>query len=258
MLKKSLLALFAATVLAACATSPTGRSQLMVMPDAQIDQMGLQTFSAMKTEKTISRNPQFNKLAHCVASAITQQMGGKWEVVVFDDTAVNAFALPGNKIGVYTGLIKLVNGNQDQLAAVIGHEVGHVLAKHSNERASEQLLAKEGMALAQQTSWGQNPQISGLLGLGTQYGILLPFSRTHESEADVIGQELMAKSGFDPRQSITLWEKMAQASQGQQPAEIMSTHPSDASRIDNLQQHMPQALVFYEQAQAAGKRPHCR
>jgi len=257
MLKKITSALITVWLLAACVTSPTGRSQFIAMPEAQIDQMGLQTFSALKNEKPISRNKQFNRLTHCIANAITQQTGGKWEVVVFQDTSFNAFALPGNKIGVYTGLIQLVGGNQDQLAAVIGHEVGHVLAKHSNERASQQMVVQQGMGIIQQTALGQNPATLGLLGLGAQYGVLMPFSRTQESEADRIGQDLMSKAGFDPRQSIALWQKMEQASRGQQPVEFMSTHPSHATRIQELEQRMPQAMALFQQAQAAGRQPRC-
>ncbi len=222
-----------------------------------MDQMGLKTFSALKNQKPLSKNPQHIRLANCIASAITQQTGGLWEVVVFQDKSANAFALPGNKIGVYTGLIKLVGGNQDQLAAVIGHEVGHVLAKHSNERASQQMAVQQGMGIIQQTALGQNPMTLGLLGLGAEYGVLMPFSRTQESEADMIGLDLMAKAGFDPRQSITLWQKMGQSSQGQEPVEFMSTHPSHATRIQELQQRMPQAMAQFQKAQAAGRQPRC-
>lgn len=257
MLKTFFYALLAALFLSACATNPiTGRSQLIFMPDTQMDQMGLQAFSAMKQQKPISQNGQYNQFAHCIANALTQQTGGQWEVVVFQDKSLNAFALPGNKIGVYSGLIKLVD-NQDELAAVIGHEIGHVLSRHSNERASQQLAVKQGMGILQQSTLGQNPMTLGLLGLGAQYGVLMPFSRTQESEADIIGQELMAKAGFDPRQSINLWQKMEQASQGQEPAEFMSTHPAHATRIQDLQQHMPQAMALFQQAQAAGQRPQC-
>jgi predicted Zn-dependent protease len=257
MLKKNLFALLTVSLLSACATSPTGRSQFIALPDQQINQMGLQAFSALKQQKPISRNPQYNQLVSCIAHAITQQTGGNWEVVVFQDKAVNAFALPGDKIGVYTGLIQLVD-NQDELAAVIGHEVGHVLARHSNERASQEMAVSQGMGMIGQTGIGQNPALLGLLGLGAKYGLLMPYSRTQESEADRIGQELMAKAGFDPRQSIALWQKMDRAGQGQQPVEFMSTHPAHATRIQDLQQNMPQAMSVFQQAQAAGRRPHCR
>ncbi|MDD5228788.1 MAG: M48 family metallopeptidase [Methylococcales bacterium] len=242
--------------LTACATSPTGRNQLIFMPDTQMDQMGLQAFDQMKKEKPISHQAKFNQIAQCIVTELTQGMGQNWEVVVFEDKTLNAFALPGAKIGVHTGMMQLVD-NQDQLAAVLGHEVGHVLARHSNERASQETLVQQGMSIIKQTSYGQNPLIMAGLGLGAQYGVLMPYSRTHESEADIIGVDLMAKAGFDPTQSVTLWQKMEQASQNQ-PMEFMSTHPAHATRIQQLQEHMPQALEFYKQAQAAGRQPKCR
>ncbi len=259
MLKKIFPALLTACLLSACITSPTGRSQLVFMPEAQIDQMGLQAFDNLKRQKPISNNRQYNQVASCIAGTITQQIGGNWEVVVFEDAAPNAFALPGNKIGVHTGMLTLVD-NQDQLAAVIGHEIGHVLAKHSNERASQEMAVSQGMSIIQavsapQTALGQTAL--GLLGVGAQYGILMPYSRVHESEADMIGVDLMAKAGFDPRQSIGLWQKMEQASQGRQPLEFMSTHPSHATRIQDLEKHMPQAIGLFQQAQAQGKQPRC-
>ena len=252
--------LIASCLLSACITSPTGRSQLVFMPDAQINQMGLQAFDTLKKEKPVSANSQYNQLASCISQAIISELGGNWEVVVFEDKSPNAFALPGNKIGIHTGMLTLVD-NQDQLAAVIGHEVGHVLAKHSNERASQEMAVNQGMSMIQaigspQSALGQTA--FGLLGVGAEYGILMPYSRTQESEADIIGVDLMAKAGFDPRQSIALWQKMEQASQGQQPIEFLSTHPAHATRIQGLEQHMPQAMGLYQQAQAMGKQPRCK
>ena len=259
MFKKFILGLIPACLLTACITSPTGRTQLVFMPDAQINQMGLQAFDSLKKEKTISNNGQYNQVASCIAGAITQQIGGQWEVVVFEDASPNAFALPGNKIGIHSGMLKLIN-NQDQLAAVIGHEIGHVLAKHSNERASQEMAVNQGMNVVQavaapQSALGQTAV--GLLGVGAQYGILMPYSRVHESEADIIGVDLMAKAGFDPRQSISLWQIMDQAAQGRQPIEFMSTHPSHATRIQDLERHMPQAMGLFQQAQSMGKQPRC-
>ncbi len=259
MKSRLILALLMITLLAACATTPTGRSQLVFMPDNELDAMGLQAFSSMKNEKEINLNARENQFVRCVANAITREVGGNWEVVVFEDSTLNAFALPGSKIGVYTGLVDLVD-NQDQLASVIGHEVGHVLARHSNERMSQKLGAQMGVSLitavaAPQTSMGQTAL--GLLGLGTQYGLIMPFSRLHESEADTIGIELMAKAGFNPAESITLWQKMAQASQGAQPVEFLSTHPSHETRIDDLRKHLPEATKLMQQARAAGKKPNC-
>lgn len=259
MLKKTLFTLLAAGLMTACATSPTGRSQFIYMSDNQVDQMGLQAFSSMKQKTPISHNAHFSQFAQCVASAITRQTGGQWEVVVFEDDTLNAFALPGNKIGVHSGLINLVD-NQDQLAAVIGHEVGHVLARHSNERMSQETALSTGIGLVQaiaqpQSALGQTAM--GLLGVGAQYGVILPFSRVHESEADTIGLDLMARAGFDPHQSIKLWQKMQKASQGNQPAEFLSTHPSDSSRIENLSQHMGNAVQEQQQALSSGKKPNC-
>jgi predicted Zn-dependent protease len=259
MLKKILSTATLSLLLSACATSPTGRTQFIYMPDNQVDQMGLQSFSDMKSKNPISQNSRYSQFASCVAQAITQQTGGQWEVVVFEDETLNAFALPGNKIGVHTGLINLVD-NQDQLAAVIGHEVGHVLARHSNERLSQETAMSTGLSMVQavsqpQTALGQTAL--GLLGIGAQYGVILPFSRVHETEADTIGLDLMAKAGFDPRQSINLWLKMDKASQGGQPIEFMSTHPSHGSRIDNLNQHMNQAIGLQQQAWNSGRHPRC-
>ena len=225
------------------------------MPDAQIDQMGIQAFDTLKKDKPVSTNSQYNQVANCIAQAVIAEQGGNWEVVVFEDKSPNAFALPGNKIGIHTGMLTLVD-NQDQLAAVIGHEVGHVLAKHSNERASQEMAVNSGMALIQaigapQSALGQTA--FGLLGVGAEYGILMPYSREQESEADIIGVDLMAKAGFDPQQSVTLWQKMEQASQGQQPIEFMSTHPAHATRIQNLQQHMPQAMALVPTSSSRGQ-----
>jgi predicted Zn-dependent protease len=257
MLKKLLFTIAMGSILTACATSPTGRNQLIFLPDSQMNQMGLQAFDQLKKDKPVNKDGQFNQTAQCIVSEITRGMGQNWEVVVFEDKTLNAFALPGAKIGVHTGMMQLVD-NQDQLAAVLGHEVGHVLARHSNERASQETLVQQGMGLIQQTSLGQNGLAIGLLGLGAQYGVLMPYSRTHESEADMIGVDLMAKAGFNPEESVKLWQKMAQASQGNQPSEFMSTHPAHATRIQQLQEHMPKALELYKKAQTAGRQPKCR
>jgi predicted Zn-dependent protease len=259
MIKKLFPVLVTLLLLSACATSPTGRSQFIMMSDNQVNQMGLQAFDTLKSDKKISYNPQYNQSTQCIAQALVREVGGNWEVVVFEDNSPNAFALPGNKIGVHTGMLTLVQ-NQEQLAAVIGHEIGHVMAKHSNERASQELAVKGGMnilgALAAPTSaLGQLG--FGLLGVGAEYGVLKPYGRTQESEADIIGVDLMAKAGFDPRHSVGLWQRMAQATQGKGNVEFLSTHPSHATRIQELEQHMPQAMGLFQQAQGMGKQPRC-
>jgi predicted Zn-dependent protease len=248
----------AACLLVACATSPTGRSQFIMMPDAQVNRMGLQAFADIKKKTPVNHDGDANQFVQCIVRAITREVGGQWEAVVFEDESVNAFALPGGKIGVNTGLLMLVD-NQDQFATVIGHEIAHVLARHSNERLSQETAVNAGLSLAQtaatpQSTLGQ--AAFGMLGLGAQYGILMPYSRLHESEADTMGLDLMAKAGFDPRESIPLWQHMAQANQGQ-PPEFLSTHPSHASRIQELQNRMPRALQIRQQALARGKQPQC-
>ncbi len=256
---KIIITLLLLLMLSACATSPTGRTQLVFMPDDELDAMGLQAFNNLKSEKPASQDTRENQFVRCITQALAREVGGEWEVVVFEDRSLNAFALPGNKIGVHSGLIDLVD-NQDQLATVIGHEIGHVLAKHSNERMSQKLGAQVGVSLiaaiaAPQSALGQTAV--SLLGVGAEYGIIMPFSRLHESEADTIGLDMMASAGFNPAESITLWLKMAQASQGPQPVEFMSTHPSHVTRVDDLQKRMPGAIRLMQQAHAAGKRPNC-
>ncbi len=247
-----------------CATSPTGRTQLTLVPEGQLNAMGAQAFAQMQEQTKTSTDPQVNAYVRCVADALTAEVGqtdlvSRWEVVVFDDAQVNAFALPGGHIGVYTGLLKVAE-TADQLAAVMGHEVAHVLARHGNERVSQQMatqgvLAIAGTALAKGGS--ENQQLLGLLGLGAQVGVLLPFSRLQESEADRIGLDMMARAGFDPRQSVSLWENMSKASGGG-PPQFLSTHPSHSTRIKDLRSHIPKVLPLVDAAHAAGKRPNCR
>lgn len=231
----------------ACATSPTGRKQFVLFPEEQMQTMGAQSFQQLKSQTPVDSTPQTNTYVKCVADTITKVAAAEggptnWEVVVFKDDSANAFALPGGKIGVHTGLLKVAT-TQDQLATVLGHEVGHVLAHHGNERVSQQFGAELTLAAANELIGSKSTQ-SGLLmaalGAGAQYGVLLPFSRKQESEADQIGLDLMAKAGYDPHQSIDLWKNMEKAGGGQ-PPEWLSTHPSHGTRISDLQAHMAAA-----------------
>jgi predicted Zn-dependent protease len=251
--------LISLSLLAGCATSPTGRSQLMLMPDSEMKQMGVQAFTTIKKETPVDRETATNRYVDCVAGAITREVGGNWEVVVFQDDAANAFALPGGKIGVNTGLLKVAE-NQDQLATVLGHEVAHVLSNHSNERVSQTFAVQQGLGLITalanpRSATGQT--MMGLLGVGAQYGILMPYSRIQESEADLLGLDLMAKAGFNPQESIALWRNMGRAGGGQ-PPEFLSTHPSHSTRITDLKAHMPVALRLQQQARQRGRRPDCK
>jgi len=229
------------SAITACSTSPTGRNQLIMFSDQDMAQLGAQSFEQMKQQQKISTDNKTNAYVRCVTDSITRHVPPQssfknWEVVVFDSEQVNAFALPGGKIGVYTGLLKVAK-NQDQLATVIGHEIAHVLADHSNERLSSSQLANAGLQLGSAVLKDKEYHDSamGALGLGVQYGVLLPYGRTQESEADIVGLELMAKSGFDPNQSVDLWKNMAKASGGNQPPELLSTHPSHSTRIHDLE-----------------------
>jgi predicted Zn-dependent protease len=178
-------------------------------------------------------------------------------VVVFDEPQINAFALPGGKIGVYKGLLK-VTENQHQLAAVIGHEVGHVIAEHGNQRLSSNALIGAGLqvtsAVLKTKQVANNQQLMSALGVGAQVGLQLPFGRAHESEADEIGLDLMAEAGFDPRESVKLWQNMDKASGGQKQPELLSTHPHPSTRIEQLQLHMTKANAIYRRST---QRPGC-
>ncbi len=254
----------AALIVVACSTSPTGRKQLILLPDSQMDQLGIASYTEMKKSQPIETDDSANAYVSCVAKAITDRLKGKWakqqwEVTVFKDDSANAFALPGGKIGVHTGLFKAAQ-NQHQLAAVLGHEVGHVLARHGNERVSQNLAAQTGLQITAAMLGGSEAKrqtVLAALGVGAQVGILLPFNRTHESEADLIGLKLMSEAGFDPRESIRLWENMGKLG-GSKPPEFLSTHPSGKTRIHNLNKAMPEAMALYRQAQAEGRRPNCK
>lgn len=250
-------------LLLACATSPTGRKQLILLPESQMSTLGAQAFQEMQRTQSVEKNQVLNEYVQCVSRPILAVSGSsipaeKWEILVFQDASANAFALPGGKIGVHTGLLK-VAVNADQLATVIGHEIGHVLARHGNERVSEGLLAQGGQAAlgALLKKKEGRAEIFALLGLGVQFGILLPHSRTQESEADEMGLRLMAKAGFDPAQSIDLWKNMAKSSGGQ-PPEFLSTHPSHDSRIADLTRLQQDVRPLYQQVAVAGRLPRCR
>ena len=251
-------------VVTACAVSPTGRKQFIMLPESQMVVMGVQAFHQTQDQTPAVKDPAINAYVRCVADAITglpdvQKQSSDWEVVVFDTKEVNAFALPGGKIGVYRGLLSVARTG-DQLAAVIGHEVGHVLAHHGNERVSQQFAAQQSLALLDAWlaagSTNNRQTAMALLGLSTQVGVLLPFSRIQESEADHIGEDLMAQAGFDPRASVTLWQNMEKAG-GDQPPEFLSTHPAHDTRIADLEAGMEDALGLYRQAWAEGRQPVC-
>jgi predicted Zn-dependent protease len=243
-----------------CTTvTESGRSQLMLVSPSQEAQMGLAAFAQIKKEEKISTDPAVNARIQRIGKRIAASVGrdipnAQWEFVVFDSPTVNAFALPGGKVGVYTGLIKLASSD-DEIAIVMGHEIAHVTSRHGAERTSQNyaitgigLAAAIGMEAKHVDPAKRNMALAAY-GLGAQVGFALPFSRLHESEADSIGLRFAAGAGYDPRAGATFWQKMAKQG-GTKPPAFLSTHPSDTNRIANLQKLAPQYLALYEQAKA--------
>jgi predicted Zn-dependent protease len=254
-----------ALTVAACDQSPTGRTQVTLVPDQQMAAIGARTFDEMLRQQAVVRDAAMLSQVRCITRALVDSLPngqgdqGDWTLAVFEESTPNAFALPGRKIGINSGMLRVAS-TPDQLAAVIAHEIGHVIADHSNERLTQQLAVQGGLMLvdllAEEPGSLAHEALRRALGLGAQYGVLLPYSRTHETEADLIGLELMADAGFDPRASLTLWQKMASAADGA-PLEFLSTHPSNARRLEDLAAAMDAALERYRDARAAGRRPDC-
>lgn len=264
-LKRVSLILLALGVFSACATSPLGRRQLHLFPAAKVDALGAAAFQTLTKDGRLSADRRLNRYVRCIIDAVTDVAEGPsaprgWDVAVFDDEAANAFALPGGKIGVNTGLLEIAR-NQHQLAVVLGHEVAHVLSRHANERLSTDYVTHEAIGqlakLFGDTSAKTRKRVLAVLGVGSHVGVVLPFGRRQESEADIVGLRLMARAGFDPRESIVLWKRMAEAERVR-PPEFLSTHPAPQTRIQTLTDHLQSALALREEAQRQGKRPECR
>jgi metalloendopeptidase OMA1, mitochondrial len=254
-----------ALVLPGCETNPyTGRSQLLMTSVSQEMQMGAQAYDQVKSDPKmrLSQDPREIEPVKRVAARIVEaakrskyaEMANQfqWEVTVIkDDKMANAFALPGGKMAVYTGIFPVAK-TEAGLAAVMGHEVVHALARHGAERMSQGQVTNAGLqvvgAVAGAAGGGGmlGQATMAALGVGAQVGVLLPFSRKHESEADYIGILLAADAGYDPRESIALWQRMGQMSSGGAPSEFISTHPSHETRIDQLKKWMPEAMAIYQ------------
>lgn len=264
------LAVAVAAAVSACATttSPTGRTQVVGgVSQQQLDQMGEQAFAEMKAQKAQTNDARQRAYATCVVNAIVRELPAawqqryRWESAVFVDNNPNAFALPGGNVGLYTGIFTVAR-NQDQLAGVISHEIGHVIANHHNERITRQLGAQGALQVAGAilgSRYGQGIGNAAMQGgsILAQTGFLLPGSRVQESEADVVGQQLMARAGFDPRASVGLWENMIKASGGNRAPQWLSTHPDPQARLAEMNQRATALMPEYERARAAGKRPSC-
>jgi predicted Zn-dependent protease len=241
----------------------TGRAAHVGLSTQQEAALGLESYQKVLSESpTISSGPEFEMvqrvMQRLVGSTGATAKDFKWAVSVVRSNQVNAFCLPGGKMVVYTGILP-VAGNEAALATVLGHEMAHATSRHGAQRVFQQNLTQTAMAgvagSLSDMDYQQQRAIMGAIGAGAQYGVLMPFSRNHESEADHIGLLYMARGGYDPRESINFWGRMEQASQGQQtPPEFMSSHPSHGTRIQQLQAWMPEALKEYEKrTQAAAQ-----
>lgn len=243
-----LLGLAAGSVVAftGCAYNPElGRDQLMLVSDGQLAALAARAWNDLKKKEPVTNDPKYvNRLRNVgrriVAAAQMQHQN--WEYAAFKSDQKNAFVLPGGKVGFYTGMIDFVD-NDAQLAAVMGHEVGHVRARHAAERYSQQLAGQMGLTAARVAleagDVAYSAPLVAALGIGLQFGVLLPYSRRHELEADTLGVTYMAGAGYNPRQAIALWRKMATQG-GPRPPEFLSTHPDPTTRIAALERHIAQ------------------
>ncbi len=237
----------------ACQTVPVmGRSQLILLPEGSELQMGLTSFEQIIKKSKVATDPGVNEQVTRVGRRIADATGRTdyaWEFKVLEDKQANAFCLPGGKVAVYTGLLPITKDDAG-LAAVLGHEVAHAIARHGGERVSQTLLVQTGLAATQVALSGNDPRtvqaVTSLLGAGASVGVLLPWSRAQESEADRLGLIFMAKAGYHPSAARDLWVRMAELSKSrQQPPEFLSTHPAPATRIQDIDRWLPEALQHY-------------
>ena len=265
-MKKLFAFLFISAFAAGCSTNPvTGRSQFKLVPEQELQAMAAQEYRQFLSSSKVvsSSNNRDAEMVRRVGSRVTNAVksyyasrnlsdaldGFVWEYNLVNDPAINAWAMPGGRIVVYTGLLG-VTKNEAALAAVIGHEISHAIFKHGNERMSQGLAQQLGgtalnIALANQPAQTQN-LFNTAYGIGTNIGVLLPFSRKQESEADRYGLIWMAMAGYNPQEAIPLWERMEAASSGNKPPEFLSTHPSENTRMTNLRKWMPEAMKYYK------------
>ncbi len=232
-------------------------SGVRLLSESQMNKMGEQSYQSIKSKTKISSDLVMKEKIQRIGRRIAQASGKNynWEFELFDEPkTVNAFCLPGGKIGVYTGIIPIAK-NEAGLAAVLGHEVAHATLSHGNERVSQGLIASIGFAAIEAVLGDSRNRdvILGGLGIGAQFGILLPFSRNHESAADRVGTQYMAKAGYDPREAQELWKRMAGT--GGKGPEFMSTHPDPLRRAKALEQNLSEFLPIYQVSEKQPSRP---
>lgn len=250
-------------VLPSCSTVPlTGRRQLNVLPGSTVLSMSFQQYDEFlkanklstneeqtKTVKTVGRRIQGAVEQYFARENLSDELRGyEWEFNLVESPEVNAWCMPGGKVVVYTGLLPVAKDDAG-LAVVVGHEIAHAVAKHGNERMSQGLITQMGgMALSK--AMEEKPKETRELwltafGVGAQLGVMLPYSRLHENEADHLGLVFMAMAGYDPHKAVDFWERMARQKGGEAPPEFLSTHPSDETRIRNMKELIPEAMQYY-------------
>lgn len=244
----------ALVLVVACETAPvTGRHQLILLPESAELDMGLTAYRQVLKTSKVSADPLANAQVARVGQRIAAATGRTdyhWEFTVLEDKQVNAFCLPGGKVAVYTGILPVARDDAG-LAAVLGHEVSHAIARHGAERVSQSLLVQFGLAATQVALGSNDPamvqSVTSLLGAGAAVGLLLPWSRQQESEADHLGLIFMAKAGYHPSAARDLWVRMTQLERGQgRPPEFLSTHPASETRIKQIEAWLPEALQHYQ------------
>jgi predicted Zn-dependent protease len=267
---RSILTLFvAAAAIISCSTNQiTGRNQLTLVPQAELNSMAQQQYQQFLSQNRVvspsaDRDAEMvRRVGNRVASAITQYFrskgqnleGYQWQFNLIADNSANAWAMPGGKVVVYTGLLPITQ-NEAALGVVMGHEIAHAVLEHGNERMSQGLVQQLGgvalsVAMANKPAATQNLFLQAY-GVGSSVGVMLPFGRKQELEADRYGLIFAALAGYNPREAIPLWQRMEKASNGQKPPEFLSTHPSEGRRIEQLQKYMPEALKYYKPGTAS-------
>ena len=259
------LCLIAAAVLVGCQTTTSGgvvggqRKQLLLVSSQELDRVASQSYAKLLSESTkkntLNRDPGMLRRVRAVASRIEPQtavfrrdaLGWKWEVNVISSPELNAFCMPGGKIMFYSGLIKTLDLSDDEIAIVMGHEVAHALREHSREQVSQALAARTAIDIGS-ALLGLGQSSADLAGVVYQALIATRFSRADESEADRIGLELTARAGYDPRAGVSLWRKMMKASSGGRPPELLSSHPAESNRVEQIQALLPSVIPLYEAA----------
>jgi len=230
----------------------TGRSQLLLVPESVVNQQGIAAYRDIIDQETVSTDQEMTAIVERVGrrlAAVAPDRGFQWEFTLLESGTPNAFCLPGGKVAIYTGILPYCQ-TEAGLATVMGHEIAHAIARHGAERMAHQRLVQLGSLAAGLAFSDMDVQtqhmVMGALGVGAQYGVLLPFSRDHESEADYMGLVYTARACFDPTEAPKLWERMGAASGGA-PAEFTSTHPSHDTRIRQFSEWMPEAIEIYQQ-----------